>query len=111
MLFTFILCLVATCSVLCLAYAYSSASRKVDLKNERMARIVDEDVVLRVLESEHSEDHSTARRKAREAHASLESLVAIAGGYENLTQAIGIDTESLATRIASHYKYLTFPSS
>lgn len=89
-----------------LAFVYVKAVKKLKEKTSLFSSVIYEDVVLRLEESVHSDCALISLRKVREAHASLESLSAIVGGFETLSNLVEIDVEELDIKILSQEKYL-----
>jgi hypothetical protein len=106
MLLIIIVVLIAIMSVSALAFMYLKSNKKLIEKTRLFSSVIYEDVVLRLEESIHSECPLISLRKVREAHASLESISGIVGGFESLENLVDVDVEDLDERISLQEKKL-----
>jgi hypothetical protein len=100
MLVLLLILVITTLCVTALAYSHYKLLFKLRNKYERYATILYEDVILRLQESEDSNSSLEALRKVREAHASLETLSGIIGGFQVLGEATEIDINLLDKNIS-----------
>ena len=105
--FTLFLAAIAIGLVALVCHLHYSNLRLLRLKQENVVKVLVEDVVDRLEDSEEQRDPDKAYRLVREAKASLLTAITMAGGVMNLTKlSNGIDVIGIETAISDKIKDL-----